>query len=50
MKKIQLNNISKVQKNVKDYNNFVQKNVKLTPYDKALIDYIRNVCKIDEVK
>ena len=48
MKKVQLKNLNKVQKKAKDYNNFVQKNVKLTPYDKALIDYIRNVCKIDE--
>ena len=50
MKKIQLKNVSKVQKNVKDYNIFVQKNVKITPYDKALIDYIRNVCNIEETK
>ena len=46
---MQINKKTFVQKNVKEYNNFVQKNVKLTPYDKALIDYIQNICSIKEV-
>lgn len=39
MKKIEIVN-SKKKNSENDYRKFVAKNVKLTPYDKALMDYI----------
>ncbi len=44
MKKIEIVNGNK-KNNENDYRKFVAKNVKLTPYDKALIGYIYKTVK-----
>lgn len=40
MKKIEIVKSNNKKNNENDYRKFVAKNVKLTPYDKALMDYI----------
>lgn len=44
MKKIEITNNNKRSKE-NNYRKFVAKNVKLTPYDKALMDYIYKTIK-----
>lgn len=45
MKKIDIAKSNNKKNNESDYRKFVAKNIKLTPYDKALIDYIYKTVK-----